>query len=83
MKVRLIAGLGMTLLAAGLMIIYFLNPNFPGVGSGSSLNEKEPTTEEGIKDTQDEIAEFLGVPQADRDGPCPSATMHLNPARFA
>lgn len=35
MKVRVIAGVGMTLLAAGLMAIYFLNPDFQGFGPSS------------------------------------------------
>ena len=56
MKVRTIAGLGMTLLAAGLMTIYFLNPDFPG-GSG---DDNEPTDDPAVnRDTPGEVASFL------------------------
>ena len=60
MKVRTTAGLGMTLLAAGLMTIYFLNPNFPGCGSsGSGKDSQESTGMEPTPDSPGEVAEFL------------------------
>lgn len=58
MKVRTTAGLGMTLLAAGLMTIYFLNPDFPG--GGPDGQPKDPSSDVvQDKDSPGEIAEFL------------------------
>ncbi|MBU8871616.1 MAG: M2 family metallopeptidase [Gemmatimonadales bacterium] len=60
MKVRTIAGLGMTLLAAGLMTIFFLNPDFPGCGfTNPGGDTRESTSDEAAKDSPDEIADFL------------------------
>ena len=60
MKVRTIAGLGMTLLAAGLMTIHFLNPDFPGGSpSPSGPEAEESAADETAKDSPDDINEFL------------------------
>ena len=60
MKVRTLAGLGMTLLAAGLMTIYFLNPDFPGgVPSRSDGDAQENPEDQPAQDSPDEVAEFL------------------------
>jgi peptidyl-dipeptidase A len=60
MKVRTIAGLGMTLLAAGLMTIYFLNPDFPDGGRNDAGRSDDPASDEmNNKDSAGDIAEFL------------------------
>lgn len=62
MKVRMIAGLGMTLLAVGLMAIYFLDPDFPGFEAafnpGRSPEEAAPDRRPPAGGVE-EVEEFL------------------------
>ncbi len=59
MKVRVIAGLGMTLLAAGLMTIYFLDPDWDGQGDPATESTPPPAAPTAGEAGAAEVAGFL------------------------